>query len=405
MIEIKAEKDCCGCSACEQTCPKGAIQLKPDKKGFLYPVVDRDRCVDCGLCDRVCPMQHVAEERKPSKVYAVKNKDLAVRLQSSSGGVFSILAEDTLKKGGVVYGAIFDSEWNVVHSRTDSLEKLPEMRGSKYVQSRMGDTFRSVKEDLRIGRKVLFSGTPCQVAGLRNFLRKDYANLLTVDFVCHGVPNPRIWQEYLKKETAVRRSLEKVPFCSSLNSMSSIEDIKFRDKRDGWKKYRFVLHLAKVSEGKKSSVLSFYHRKNTYMQLFLNDYILRPSCHNCPCRKGRSGASLTLGDFWDIERFYPEFFDDNGVSLCIMYNNSLPQYIADACDSIITSYKEACWGNPCILHSYPRGPETSYFYWLHDTLGLSLSQSLNICLALESCRVIVNKIYHFLKRAKKALIK
>ena len=206
MINIHKETVCCGCAACANVCTRNAIDMQRDKKGFLYPVVNADTCNNCGLCESICPIINEKEERTPQHVYALKNKNESVRLGSSSGGIFSILAENVLRQRGVVYGAVFDKKWNVVHSRIESIKDLQKLRGSKYVQSSIGDSFKAVRDDLKSGRKVLFSGTPCQVAGLNAFLRNKHENLTTVDFVCHGVPNPRIWEDYLKEEIAAHRT-------------------------------------------------------------------------------------------------------------------------------------------------------------------------------------------------------
>ena len=202
MIEIKDKKDCCGCSACVQRCPKQCITLKEDNEGFLYPIVDKKTCIDCGLCEKVCPILHQGEPQKPLKVYAAKNLNEEIRRQSSSGGIFTLLAEQVIQEGGVVFGARFDENWEVKHDYTETIEGLAVFRGSKYVQSRIEDNYKKAEEFLKQGRKVLFSGTPCQIAGLKRFLRKEYEELLTVDFVCHGVPSPGVWRKYLKETVA-----------------------------------------------------------------------------------------------------------------------------------------------------------------------------------------------------------
>lgn len=245
MINIEDKKECCGCSACVQRCPKQCIVMKEDEEGFLYPVVDKEVCIDCGLCEQVCPVLRQREEREPLEVYAAFNKNEEVRMQSSSGGIFTALAEPIIKEGGVVFGARFNEDWEVVHDYVETVEGLSAFRGSKYVQSRIGCTFSQAEQFLKQGRKVLFSGTPCQIAGLKLFLRKEYENLLSVDFICHGVPSPGVWRQYLNEFIVYQGNKKKISFFPSkpiiLNSIRDISRIEFRNKRLGWKKYSFAL--------------------------------------------------------------------------------------------------------------------------------------------------------------------
>ena len=199
MITITDKSQCCGCSACAQRCPKQCISMQMDNEGFLYPQVDSSKCVDCHLCEKVCPVINQYEARTPLNVYAAKNSDGEVRNQSSSGGIFHILAERTIRNGGVVFGARFDKNWQVVIDYAEDMEGVEAFMGSKYVQSRIEHAYIDVKRFLAEGRDVLFSGTPCQVAGLRKFLCKHYENLLTVDFICHGTPSPKVWRIYLNE--------------------------------------------------------------------------------------------------------------------------------------------------------------------------------------------------------------
>lgn len=404
MIQIIDKRICCGCSACEQTCPKHAISMQPDKKGFSYPVVNIENCVDCGLCEQACPILHEKDQRVPSHVYAVKNKDEEVRMKSSSGGFFSILTEDVIKMGGVVYGAAFDDDWHVRHVRVDDKQSISKLRGSKYVQSQIGDTYKQVRKDLKEGRRVLFSGTPCQVAGLKRFLGRGYANLLTVDLVCHGVPNPRIWKEYLKEQqkAILRRPVEDSPVMAS----SKINWISFRDKSKGWIKFRFALQYTEnSSNGDKRTVFSSTDIwEHPYMLLFLKNYILRPSCHNCKFRCGRSGADYTLADYWGIERFYPDFFDDRGVSLVLQYSNEkMEEWLKDKVFFIETSFEEACSGNAAILRDLPINPDSKLFYFFYDTLGISVEKSQRMVMKVAAFRhwyqnkkaVAKNRIYQF----------
>ena len=213
MISITSKEMCCGCAACEQRCPKSCIVMREDEEGFLYPQTDMSKCIDCGLCEKVCPVLNQGEKRKPLYVYAAKNKNPQIQLYSSSGGVFTHIAEQIIQNNGVVFGARFDENWAVKHDYTETLEGLAAMRGSKYVQSRIGSTYQQAKDFLEAGRLVLFSGTPCQIRGLKLFLAKEYENLLTVDLVCHGVPSPEIWRQYLHEIIATGGADIQIPSC------------------------------------------------------------------------------------------------------------------------------------------------------------------------------------------------
>lgn len=324
MIKIDSKEKCCGCWACVQRCPKHCITMVEDDEGFLYPKVDSSLCIDCSLCEKVCPVINQGEPRIPDVVYAAKNLNEEIRMASSSGGIFTLLAEEVIAKGGVVFGARFNEEWDVVHDYTETIEGLSAFRGSKYVQSRVGKCYSQVEEFLKKGRKVLFSGTPCQIAGLKRFLRKEYDNLLTVDFICHGVPSPGIWREYLKEETTRQ--------CGGKNTVLShpvlngrdarIESISFRNKSLGWKKFSFALTFS-VSDGhgeKNSVLLSEPLNKNIFLRGFLADLYLRPSCYACPSKSFKSGSDITIGDFWGVQHVMPEIDDDKGVSV-VMVND------------------------------------------------------------------------------------
>lgn len=364
MIEIINKKDCCGCSACVQKCPKQCISLKEDEEGFLYPVVDKEICINCGLCEKICPVLHLGEERKPLKVYAAKNQNEEIRLQSSSGGVFTLLAEEIIKEGGVVFGARFDEKWEVMHDFTETIDGLSAFRGSKYVQSRIEDNFQKVEAFLKQGRKVLFSGAPCQVAGLKRFLRKEYDNLLTVDFVCHGVPSPSVWRQYLKETIA--RMCDKNSVSSDPISMDNahVESISFRNKLLGWKKYSFALTLsATTRSGVKNTVsLSEVFPQNTFMKGFLANLYLRPSCYACPAKCSKSGSDITIGDLWGAHSIIGQDDDDKGTSL-VMINKDIP-YLKDYSSfwAKEVDYSSVLVYNPSIENSVGEPKRRARFY-------------------------------------------
>lgn len=324
MINIVNKQDCCGCSACVQRCPKHCISLKEDVEGFLYPHVNTDDCINCGLCEKVCPWLNRPEKLQPTEVFAVKNRDEKARMASSSGGVFIALAEKVIDKGGVVFGAVFDENWEVKHSYAETIEGVRPMMGSKYLQSRIENSYCDAEKFLKDGRYVLFTGSPCQIAGLHNYLRKNYSNLLTVDFLCHGVPSPGVWRRYLEEELkhSARRAAagKNTVLSSSLNVTSVITGIAFRDKKiSGWKKYSFVVRGKSASKADKNTVLlSDIFYDNPFMKGFLSDLYLRPSCYSCKCKNGVSHSDLTIGDFWGVPSVMPDFDDDMGIRLVLV---------------------------------------------------------------------------------------
>ena len=381
MIELKRKEDCCGCTACEQICSKQAITMKHDWKGFAYPNIDKQKCSNCGICKNTCPILNNREERVPNHIYALKNKNLQTRLNSSSGGVFSILAINTINNGGVVFGVTFDNNWRVIHSSIDNLSQIHTLQGSKYVQSDLKNTFHQVKVFLEKNIPVLFSGTPCQVAGLLNFLKRKYSNLTTVDFVCHGVPSPFIWKDYLEETLS---SLKTTSKRKARENPTTIKNISFRGKSHGWKNFHIVINITdKKANDASSTLVDEYVWENDYMRSFLNDYISRPSCHECHFRNGKSGADYTLADYWCIDELYPDFFDDNGVSLLLSYTEELPGYIKEHTDHIETSYEEACRGNRCIQSSWPFKPASRIFFFLHLFLGFNIHNSLRFATLYE----------------------
>ncbi|MBQ4392661.1 MAG: Coenzyme F420 hydrogenase/dehydrogenase, beta subunit C-terminal domain [Prevotella sp.] len=379
MIQITEKHNCCGCGACSQVCPQRCIEMVADNEGFLYPEVNSEDCIHCGLCEKVCIYRQHHPERLPIQTLAAYCLDEGLRLNSSSGGIFTILAEHTIRNDGIVFGVCFDSQWNAVFDYVENYHDLGKFRGSKYVQAKIGNAYKECESFLKKGRPVLFTGTPCQIGGLKLYLRQDYPNLLTCDIICHGVPSPKVWQSYLsdvrRRETskaADRRSLEKVSFCSSQNTLPLIKDINFRDKSDGWKKFRFVLTFTEVSpEDKRSSVSSsprtlsepFYN--NIYMKAFLQNLDLRPSCHHCAAKRGRSLSDLTIADFWGIQDVCPQMDDDKGTGL-LMINTlrgkqSLNYSKLQVKELLIET---ALKGNPVWYNSVEAHPRRSHFFKL-----------------------------------------
>lgn len=340
-ISVLEKDKCTGCSACQQSCPKECIKMKSGKNGFLYPSVDKDVCVECGKCLRVCPAYNILPSREPVACYAAFNKNDVLRRKSSSGGIFIELAKYVLAKNGVVFGAVFDESWNVHHVAAQTLEGVYAMMGSKYVQSRIENTYKEAKVYLNEGRTVLFSGTPCQIAGLNRYLSKSYSNLITVDLVCHGVPGVKQWNEYLDE---VR---EKV--CQKQNEQFKITNVKFRDKRISWE--HFSLTISAFSNNK---IIDFSHDVSTdiYIKGFLYDLYLRDSCFTCPSKNLSSGSDFTIGDLWGHKTIIADEINANkGISLIVVNTEkgyNLLQLLKGV-NIIPIDYNQAINSNPNII--------------------------------------------------------
>lgn len=313
-IELFSDKkDCCGCGACMNICPKNAITMEPDQDGFLYPVVNSDLCIGCKACNKACNNQNEHELNEPKKAFAAVNRNEKQLMLSASGGVFSAIATKILKEGGVVFGATlsFDNGYaNPHHIGIESIEDLPKLQGSKYVQSKIGDTYRQAKRYLLEGRKVLFSGTPCQIDGLYGYLKKDYDSLITVDVICHGVPNETIFNGYLQEEQKKREA-------------KTLTGYSFRDKSRGWG-YTARLDLLLQDNTQKSVYIPA--RTTSYNTLFLNGSIFRDSCYSCKYASKHRASDITIGDYWGIEAEHPEllmkgqFVGEKGIS-CVLENS------------------------------------------------------------------------------------
>ena len=301
------QKVCTGCTACAIICPKGCIKMKENIEGFLYPEIDRNQCVECRQCEKVCPLITSLEraDEEQTEAVAAFSKDENVRMNSSSGGVFSEFAEKILEKNGVVYGAAYDEKYDVKHIRIENIQDMVQIRGAKYSQSMLGNTFSKVKEDLMQGKQVLFSGTPCQIAGLKSFLQKDYSNLLCIDFVCHGIPSPLIWRKYVE----YRRKKD--------GSVTFPKKINLRSKESGWSKWGYSTEF-EYSDIKKYQVK---WDNDPFMKLFVKDYVLRNSCYRCSFKGVERVSDLTIGDFWGIWDLYPEMDDDKGTSLILIHSD------------------------------------------------------------------------------------
>ena len=298
MIRITDKAACCGCTACTSICPNGCIIMIEDDEGFKYPEVNPATCINCGLCEKVCPMKQPKTENRVLKVYSAKNNDETVRKMSSSGGVFSSLAQFVIRDGGVVVGCTLDESLRARHIVARNENELMAFRSSKYVQSELDGVFIAVKKDLREGKKVLFSGTPCQVAGLRKFLMKEYEDLFCVDVLCHGVPSPKLYKDYIDRKER--------------EFGSRAVSINFRNKQKGWK--RLFIEVIFANSDRYFKFSGF----DPYMSLFLNNKSQRSSCFHCPFTTVSRQGDISLGDFWGIGKKYPDYDDDKGISMILV---------------------------------------------------------------------------------------
>lgn len=347
MIELAAKNLCSGCAACRAVCPKGAIAMEADAEGFLSPVIDEAKCVSCGKCRLACPVLNRLPPREPLSVYAALATDEPLRMASSSGGVFSLLARQILAKGGVVFGAAWDYAGHttrIVAARDEA--GLAELRGSKYVQAAVGDAYLQVRDELKRGVPVLYSGTPCQVAALRRVLGEDSANLLTVDVICHAAPSPLAFRSY-----AAKRERE---------AKSKISRIFSRSKNCSWRRYAILLsfHSNNIAYLKPLDA-------DPFLRGFLSELYNRMSCTACSVRELRSGADMTLGDYWNVHQTLPQMDDDKGTSVVLVNTEKGAAAFAAVrgfCRVAESDFADVRRTNPAVFRSSPPHPRRAAFF-------------------------------------------
>ena len=300
-INIAKKEDCCGCSACVNVCPKQCIEMRADFEGFAYPTVNNDLCINCGLCKKACPITNSPLKMINEKplAFVAQNLDESKRIESSSGGMFSLIAEYVINKGGVVFGAAFDVNWQVRHISVDDVDSLYKLRGSKYVQSDIGNSYKDAKNLLEKGIWVCYSGTPCQIAGLRNFLRKDYETLVLVDVICHGVPSPKVWNKYIDFHT---------------NEYGPIEAIFFRNKKFGFAGSTMAIFYKSGKRTYLGQELQFHK------ETFFRDLSTRPSCYECRFKNQSHVSDISLFDCWHVNEFNSSKDDDLGTSAVLVHS-------------------------------------------------------------------------------------
>ena len=291
--------DCVGCGACANACPKNCLNMVADKNGFLHPEIETATCINCDACERACPVINKSPKKEELiPVYAVYSENDKVRSSSSSGGLFYTLAKHIIENGGIVYGAAFDDNLYLNHKGVEAIEDLRMLQGSKYIQSDTKFCFKEIKAHLDTNRPVLFSGTPCQTEGLLCFLKKPYENLFILDFICHGVPSPKVWQEYI--------NYQEKAFSSKVSSAH------FRSKVKGWSLFSSELRFENQKE------YSNIHYNDAYMKAFLHNVSLRKSCYNCKFKTANRNSDITMGDLWGIKNILPDITDDKGVSVVFL---------------------------------------------------------------------------------------
>lgn len=339
MINIKEKRNCCGCNACYDVCPKDAITLSTDIEGFWYPRVDIDKCINCGLCERTCPQLHIETLKKNDFEYpvcfAAIHKNIEVRFGSTTGGLFSALAEQMYREGGYVGGAIYNKDFSVSHFISNNPSDLTLLRQSKYSQSQTCGIYKEVKRLLVAGEKVLICGTPCQMAALRRFLNKDYENLIIVDFICKSITSPKFYAKYLDYwERKVG---------------SQLVSFKFKDKELGW---RSLVKRFDFKNGK--TMYSRAQDNDLYSMAYHGNIVSRPSCYSCQFKGFPRMSDITIADFWGVEKYaYLKDIDDNAGTSAVMCNSSKGLTFYKQLKNITsleTTIEKILPGNPALLH-------------------------------------------------------
>lgn len=356
MIDIKNKVDCCGCNACGDVCAQGAISFTIDQEGFWYPEVDMDKCTKCGLCEKICPVLHKAdavERYEEAIVYAAYTKNEDIRLDSTSGGIHSMLSLEKFSHGGYVGGAVYNPDHTCSQIVTPEESMLPEIRSSKYLQSNSEGIYKRIRQLLREGNEVFYCGCPCQIHALYNFLGREYDNLTTCDFVCRGVNSPKVFLKYLEM---LERQVG-----------SKATRIKFKNKKWGWHNFSLRVYFENGQE----------YCKDRWHDLFFIGYLqsgifARPSCYDCPFKGFPQKADITLADFWGIEKIDPSMDQDKGTSL-VMINSDKGRLLFDAIKDKVEwrqfTMEEARSGNPAMESSLKSvKPDRALFFEDLDTL-------------------------------------
>lgn len=380
-MKLCSPEECTGCLACYNICNNNAIEISTNEEGFVHPLVNLDKCIDCGLCSKVCPILNPYSKKNDEEIecYAAWNKDANIVRQSSSGGFFTTIASWVLQQQGVVYGSAFDKDFNIHHIRVDSECDLAKLKGSKYIQSFIGDTFKEVRNDINFNKWILFVGTPCQIDGLLRFLGKlsHYEQLITIDLVCHGVPSPLMFQEY-------KRFLES-------KYHSSLCAYEFRNKKWSW------LHFntkAVFSNGKK--YIGTWE-EDVFIRGFLREFFTRPSCHQCKYANKQRVSDFTIGDYWGYRHMLHEKNnEDMGISIVLAHTpkaRTLLKKLEDKMYMYSRTLDEAILGNETFEAPFPKNLKRDDFW--QDYRRLSYNELINKYLYPEPIPKDIRCLYRY----------
>ena len=350
MLDVLEHDKCTGCGACLTSCAHNSISMHYDEEGFEYPVINQETCVDCGLCQTNCPVIHFDKEKRKlysnaQQGYAALNRNLPQRLESSSGSIFPPIAEWILENGGVVVGTAYDEDFNAKHLIVEKKEDLYLLQGSKYLQCKADNsTFKRVRDELKTGRLVLYSGMACQVEGLKSYLRREYDKLYTIDLICMGIPSSKVWQIYLK----------------TFFNGEKIKHVNFKEKSVGWDSFCFHIETDKQSFKEDGM-------KNLYLQSMFRSWNMRLSCFNCPFKNKERISDFTLADCWGAYKFVPEINDNKGLSSVIVHSKKgldLWEKLKDKIESRVLSIDDIAAGNSNLIRNKPQAGNRRLFYAL-----------------------------------------
>lgn len=387
--------ECCGCTACSQICPKQCITMNKNFEGFLYPTINDSSCIHCKLCTKACPiLNNKITPKNPLRVFAYSNADENIKMTSSSGGAFYHFASNIIKQGGSVIGAGFNSKWEVCHQEATTAEELENLKRSKYVQSDINGMYKRTQDLLKEGKIVLFTGTPCQIAGLHTYLRKAYNNLYTIDIICHGVPSPDVFAAYVSElpnynTCNINSNPIKFIYSTHKNKRYQIQNINFRSK-ERKKLWRFFsLRLSYKSEKAPLYVANDW-TQDTFLKGFLDHLFLRKSCHNCRFRNLTSGSDITIGDFWGIEKYLPVPDDNKGINAVIV-NTPKGQSLCYAMNTLLEStFQQVVQNNISLVKSPSQHIYRNFFFKNYKKKGMIFTTL--ICIQKSITAIFLRKI-------------